>query len=224
MRGGLWAFVPRLGRRSRFYSPSPWLRLRRLPEWLRERGRLWVVAARLVLTAAVIVHLALVFLFPAGRNAFLGADVTADLPYLTLWRPGAAFGFPRESAPHGFIRYAVFAQNGQVQQGEFPNPQIKPNLRYLRWAAAGNVVSRDQPVLHDTILHYLLTNLGSPPLKVDLYAGEWRPDGARPQAADGQSPAALLLSRAAERARVWKLGTHDGLTQTWKPATRNGNK
>jgi hypothetical protein len=223
MRGGMWAFVPRLGRRSHFHYPSPWLRVRRLLDWAREHGS-WIAAAQLALTVAVILHLGLVFLFPAGRNAFLGVDVTARIPYLTHWRPGDAFGFPTDSAPRGFIRYAVFAQSGQVQEGVFPNPQLKPNLRYLRWAAAGNVVSDDQPVLHDTVLHYLLNNLGSPPLKLDLYAGEWVLDSARPQARDDRTSGSLLLERAAERARVWKLGTHDGLTRSWKPFARNGTK
>ena len=224
MRGGLWAFVPRLGRRSHFYYPSPWVRLRRTLDWVRERGRMWVVAAQLGLTAVVLVHLGLVFLFPAGRNAFLDVDVSQSIRYLTLWRPGDAFGFATDAAPRGFIRYAVYAQSGQVQEGVFPNPQIQPNLRYLRWAAAGNVVSGDEPVLHDTILRYLLSNLGSPPLKVDLYAGEWQTDGALPPPADGRPPGTQLMERAEERVRVWKLGTHDGLTRVWKPASRSANK
>jgi len=224
MRGGLRLFLPRLGRRSHFYYPSPWLRLRRSLDWVRERGAMWIVAGQLALTAVVLAHLALVFLFPSGRNAFMGVDVTARIPYLTLWRPGDAFGFSGDSAPRGFIRYAVYAQSGLVQEGVFPNPQTRPNLRYLRWAAAGNVISGDQPVLHDTILRYLLQNLGSPPLKVDLYAGQWQTEAARPLASDGRSPGAALAERAAERSRVWKLGTHDGLTQTWKPNSRNGNK
>jgi hypothetical protein len=106
----------------------------------------------------------------------------------------------------------------------FPNPQIQPNLRYLRWAAAGNVVSGDDPELHDRILRYLLDNLSSTPIKVDLYAGEWQLDQARPAPVEGRSAGSLLLERAAGRARVWKLGTHDGLTRTWKPVSRNGKK
>lgn len=223
MRGGMWAFVPRLGRRRHFHYPSPALRLRRVLDWAKEHGS-WIAAAQLALTALVIVHLGLVFLFPGGRNHFLGVNIADRLPHLTLWRPGDAFGFPGESAPHGFIRYAVFAQSGQVQEGVFPNPQLTPNLRYLRWAAAGNVVSDDQPILHGTVLHYLLNNLGSPPLKVDLYAGEWQLDDARPAATEERSAGSLLLDRAAERARVWKLGTHDGLTRSWTPFARTRGK
>ena len=225
MRGGLRTFAPWFGRRDRrLYRPTPWLRLRRGLGWLQEHSPSGLLALQLLLTLAAIVHLALVFLFPAGRNAFLDVDLRERMPYLTLWRPGDAFGFDSASAPRGFIRYAVFAQNGQVQEGVFPNPQVRPDLRYSRWAAAGNVVSGNQPLLHDALLHYLLTNLGSSPLKVDLYAGEWEPDGALVPAGGGRASHAALAEQAARRTRVWKLGTHDGLTRTWKPATRNGTQ
>jgi hypothetical protein len=49
--------------------------------------------------------------------------------------------------------------------------------------------------------------------------------GAPPPAEDdARTPGARLIERAADRARVWKLGTHDGLTRVWKPVARNGTK
>jgi hypothetical protein len=186
------------------------------------------MALHLLLTAGAIAHLALVFLFPAGRNAFLGANVSRQLPHLTYWRPADAFGFSAHAAPRGFIRYAVFAQDGQVREGEFPNPHVRPNLRYSRWSSAGTVVSGDRPALHDALLNYLLAHLGSTPLKVELYAGEWGPSGAPAPSGDGAigqaANRATLTDQASGRARLWKLGTHDGLTQTWKPVSPNGVK
>jgi hypothetical protein len=178
------------------------------------------VALRLCLTAVALAHLVLVLLVPTGRNAFLDIDLRERLPYLTFWRPGDAFGFPAQGPARGFIRYAMYAQDGQVQEGVFPNPQVRPDLRYSRWAAAGNVVSGNEPALHDALLSYLLAHLSSSPLKVELYAGEWEPNGSLPAAGDGRANGRAL----ADRARLWKLGTHDGLTQTWKPASSNGNK
>ena len=227
MKGGLRTFVPWLGRGGRHYHsptpwhpPTPWLRLRRFLGMLQERMPAGVLALQLLLTGLAIGHLALVFLFPAGRNGFLDIDLRSALPHLTLWRPSDAFGFGAEDGPRGFIRYAVFAQNGQVQEGVFPNPQVRPNLRYSRWAAAGDAISGNQPVLHAALLHYLLSNIGSSPIRVDLFAGEWEPDGPGAPAGDGR----VTPARLSERARVWKLGTHDGLTESWKPATRNSNK
>jgi hypothetical protein len=191
--------------------PAPWLRARRLMVWAETQVPAALLSLKLLLTLVAVAHLGLVFLLPGGRNAFLALDVRSHLPHLTFWRPASAFGFPGASAADGFVRYAVFAQNGTVQEGSFPNPHIQPNLRFSRWAAAGNMVSEDRPDMHAKLLHYLLEHLPSPPLKVDLFAGNWQLEPPSP-GSDGAS------------ARVRKLGTHDGLTQSWQPTSRIGKK
>jgi hypothetical protein len=185
--------------------------MRRFRVWAEGQVPAALLSLKLLLTLIAVVHLGLVFLLPGGRNAFLALDVRGHLPYLTFWRLPGAFGFPGSSGPDGFVRYAIFAQNGTVQEGSFPNPRIQPDLRFSRWAAAGNMVSEDRPDMHAKLLRYLLEHLSSPPLKVDLFAGNWELE-APAEGVDGAS------------ARVRKLGTHDGLTQTWKPTSRNGNK
>jgi hypothetical protein len=191
--------------------PAPWLPARRLMVWAESQIPAALLSLKLLLTLIAVVQLGLVFLLPGGRNAFLSLDLRTHLPHLTFLRSSNAFGFPGSAGPDGFVRYAIFAQNGTLQEGSFPNPRIQPDLRFSRWAAAGNMVSGDRPDMHAKVLRYLLEHLPSPPLKVDLFAGNWQLD-APAAGADGAS------------ARVRKLGTHDGLTQSWKPLARNGNK
>ena len=162
---------------------------------------------RLALTVLAIAHLALVLVLPGGRNPIFGVDATARLPYLTFWRTGQAFGFPPHGGQDSYVRFDVYDQSGTTLEGVFPNPNIKPDLRYLRWAAAGQAVSGDRPELHSTLLDYLLRDLESPPLKIEMYAGAWVLEH-QPCANGGGGK-----REAGQR----KLGTHDGLTQAWKP-------
>jgi hypothetical protein len=190
--------------------PAPWLPLRRLSVWAEERAPAALLSLKVLLTLLAVAHLALVFLLPGGRNTFLALEARDRLPHLTFWRVGGAFGFPDFPRKDGFIRYAIYAQNGSVQQGSFPNPDIRPDLRYTRWAAAGRLVSGDRPDMHAKLLLYLLEHLPSPPLKVELFAGDWVLEA--PPITDGAA------------VRVRRLGTHDGLSQAWKPVSRAGNQ
>lgn len=202
------------GRRQRIRYPFPAFRLRGFVSWLHTRPHGFVIVGQAVLTLVAVVHLALVFLLPGGRNDFLEIDATPQLPHLTFWRTGDAFGFPSLGDRDGFIRYEVYAQNGSTLEGVFPNPHVKPDLRYLRWAAAGEAVSGDRSELHTTLLQYLLGNLSSPPLKVELYAGEWDPQ--EPPGAKGEPEPRV--------AAQWRLGSHDGLTQAWESEAENEAK
>lgn len=191
------------------YSAAPH-RFRRL---LARLETLWP-AARLAgllgLTAAAVLHLALALGFPAGRNDLLGANLRQALPYLTYLRAPGAFGFPDPEARGGFIRYTVYTEGGTVHEGFFPDRSLTPELRYQRWAAAGDLLRRDRPALHRSLLDYLLTELPAAPIKLELFAAEWIPGRTH---GDAERPY-----------RLRKLGTHDGLTREWTPVAGDGSR
>lgn len=190
--------------RTRPVVPLPRITLRHFSGWLYAHRGDALPLSRLALSLLAVAHLALFLLLPGGRNVSLGWDASAALPHLTYLRAPDAYGFPGQEDPQGFVRFEIYDQEGEVRQGVFPSTRVKPNLRYQRWAAAGDAVSASDPALHERLLSYLLESLNSPPLRVELFAGSWQdplppPDAIRPLPAPHQR----------------KVGSHDGLTRSW---------
>ncbi len=196
-------------RKKRIYPAAP-SRLRRFISRLPERLYLVRVAVKVGLSLIVVAHLTMVTLLPGGWNGLLGVDARANLPHLTHFAISDAFGFADGHFGKGFILYRVFTQEGTTLDGVFPDSHILPYLRFDRWAAAGDVMSRGQPELHAVLLSYILANLPSAPVKLEMYAGEWvhrRPDSVDP-AGGGET---------GRHYRLTMLGSHDGLTRLWRP-------
>lgn len=168
----------------------------------------WLQAPLIVLA---LVHLALVALFPGGRNALFGYE-PADTPgYLTFFRVDDTLGFYKLEGRDGFLVYKVFTQDGTVLNGVFPDTGVSPRLRYDRWAMLGDAATGPYPVLHETVASYVLDHLPSPPLRLELFAADWWWDRNR-----FRFPYPGTHVEAELELRM--LGTYNGLTREWKPA------
>lgn len=186
-----------------------WIRLRK---WLVESVPLMVFGLQFAVTMAIVLHLAMALVAPAGHFPISESRVPTPFAYLT-WLPGGnAIGFPQDATRHRFLFFKIFGQDGAVVEGSLPDHGAYHLIRYDRWSRVGEVVSRDNPTLHRNMLLFLLERLPSPPLKVELYAGVWAPG-------DVALPVLQASKRERERSiAVHLLGTYDGLHRTWTPA------
>ncbi|MCH8841594.1 MAG: hypothetical protein IID61_01340 [SAR324 cluster bacterium] len=197
-------------RKKRVYPAAP-SRIRRFIARLSERLYVVRVAVKVGLSLAVAAHLGMVIVLPGGWNGLMQFDARATLPHLTHFPVSDAFGFADGQFGKGFILYRIFTQEGTTLEGVFPDSNILPYLRFDRWAAAGDVMSRDQPELHAILLDYILAHLPSAPVKLEMYAGQW---------VDGRSVSTGVAEGdgSERRYRLTKLGSHDGLTRLWRPS------
>lgn len=163
------------------------------------------------LTLLAAVHLAGIALFPGGYNPVLNLHSGSVFSYLTYFPSTDTLGFPGAGESRGFLLYKIYAQNGEVLEGTFPDPRVKPNLRYERWAAAGNVSTGELADVHASIMTYLVSQLPEPPLRIEMFAARWVWDHnkfAFPWRGFNRDNALELHL----------LGVYNGLTRVWRPA------
>ena len=199
----------RTRRKAASYYPVP-LRFRSTGKWIHQHRHSAVLAAKLLVTAAVCVHLGAAALFPGGSNALLDTQAKSLFAYLTLAPVGDALGFYKTRGKDGFLVYKVFNEAGKVLEGAFPDPGISPRLRYDRWAMFGDHAGKDYPEIHAAFLKYLLERLPATPLKVEIHSARWAwgwQNGAPPS--NGGNRGGILVLR--------KLGSYDGVLKVWSP-------
>jgi len=185
--------------------------LRETLEWLERQFSRALPFVRLPITLLILVHLVLVAAFPGGRNALFGVTAQEGPITASLFQVPDTLGFYTTDGTDGFLVYKIYTQDGTVVNGIFPDTAVAPRLRYDRWAAAGNAGSGPYPALHAYVARYVLGQLPSPPLKLELFAAHWSWDRnslSFPWPGDG--PDTQLELR--------KLGTYNGLTRSWEPA------
>jgi hypothetical protein len=172
---------------------------------------------RLPLTVLALAHLALVGLFPGGRNALFGVTAPDAPTYASLFQVPDTLGFYTTNGTDGYLVYKIFTQDGNVVDGVFPDTGVAPRLRYDRWATAGNAAAGPIPELHAYVTRYVLDQLPSPPLRMELFAARWSWDrNSLTFPWPGKGPDATLELR--------RLGSYNGLTRTWEPATPEGQR
>lgn len=203
-------------RRSSAYYPRP--RRFRWAEQLIERHRhRAAIAARVLLTLAVVAHLAAAALLPGGRNALFGLKAGSVLSYLTLLPAAGTMGFYKTAGKDGFLVYKIYTEQGTVVEGAFPDQGASPRLRYDRLAMLAHHMSGDYPAFHYLFLGYLVDRLPGKSLKLELHSAKWTWNGAaNPPAANGGKGSGLLVLR--------KLGSYDGLRKAWSPAKQKKKK
>ncbi len=212
----------------RSLRPAGWLRRGRRPAGipkgpgalsrLRRRlgqGQPWrrLEVAGLVASVLGCVHLAAVALLPGGHNRVFDWSAPSPLAYLTLLPAPQALGFPPRAGRGGFLLYKLYAQNGQILDGSFPDARVRPRLRYDRWALAGEIATADVPALHSSIVAYQVSQLPDPPLRVEMYAADWEWDHNK-----YEFPWRGFNHDSALELRL--LGSYNGLTQEWTPAPK----
>ncbi|HKI99208.1 MAG TPA: hypothetical protein VKB51_12110 [bacterium] len=172
---------------------------------------------RLPLTVLAVVHLVLVALFPGGQNALFGLT-TQDTPtYASLFQVPDTLGFYTADGTDGFLVYKIYTQDGGMVNGVFPDTRVAPRLRYDRWATAGNAASGPYPELQDYVVNYVLKQLPSPPLRMELFAGHWTWDrNSLTFPWPGQGPDTTL--------ELHRLGNYNGLTRTWEPSGKEDKR
>lgn len=191
----------------------------RFSPWLRTiLGDLRVEYLCLPLTLLAAVHLGGVLLFPGGYNGVFDARVRGGFSYLTYFPAADTLGFPGPGESNGFLLYKIFAQNGEVLEGTFPDPRVRPRLRYERWAAAGNLSTPGELAdVHASIVTYLVAQLPEPPLRIEMFSAHWVWDHNK----------FTFPWRGFNRDNALELhllGTYNGLTQVWRPAGKGAPK
>lgn len=203
----------RRGGYSPFRGPTLW---QRAGMWLRQAlapAWPWV---RVPLSVLALAHIVLVFLLPGGRSELLGVQAQGLPAYLSLFEVGDAEGYYTPGGRDGFLVYRIFTQEDEVVEASFPDTGVLPRLRYERWAAAGHVAAGPHPQLHAAALDYVLDSLPGQPVKLEMYAADWRWD--RDEL--GYPWPGEALPEVERRLRP--LGTYDGFTRTWQPAGATG--
>lgn len=164
-----------------------------------------------VLTIVGAVHLGAVLIVPGGSNRVFDLKASSLFAYQTFFPAPDVLGFPAIGEREGFLFYRIFAQDGQMLDGSFPDPQVRPRVRYDRWAVAGDQATENLPGLHASIMAYLVNQLPEPPLRIEMYAAHWVWDRNKFQfpwrGFNKESSLDLKL-----------LGTYNGLTKVWTPA------
>jgi hypothetical protein len=170
---------------------------------------------RLPLTLLAVAHLGLVALFPGGQNALFGVTAQDGPAYPSLFQVPDTLGFYTTDGTDGFLVYKIYTQDGGVVDGIFPDTHVAPRLRYDRWATAGNAASGPYPVLQSYVVRYVLKQLPSPPLRMELFSARWSWDrNSLSFPWPGTGPDASL--------ELHRLGNYNGLTRTWEPAAKGG--
>lgn len=203
------------GGRRRHVEPGPygpkhpfWNFLARLEAAL---VRAWPLV-RVPLSLLAVAHLVLVGLFPGGRNALFGVTDKNGPAYPSLFQVPDTLGFSTADGADGFLVYKIYTQDGGVVNGVFPDTHVAPRLRYNRWARVGNAASGPYPVLHRFVVDYVLRQLPSPPVRVELFAAHWSWDrNSLSFPWPGTGPQTTL--------HLQHLGDYNGLTRTWEPAS-----
>lgn len=171
----------------------------------------WMELLWFTLTVVGVVHLGTVLLVPGGVNQIFGWKARSVFAYQTYFPAPDVLGFPDVVEREGFLLYKIYAQNGQMLDGSFPDPLVRPRIRYDRWAAAGNLATANLPDLHASIMAYLVNQLPEPPLRIEMYAARWVWDRNRFRfpwrGFNKESSLDLKL-----------LGFYNGLTNVWTPA------
>jgi len=95
------------------------------------------------------------------------------------------------------------------------------DVRYLfaydRWATAGNAASGPYPALHAFVARYVLSQLPSPPVRLELFSARWSWDrNSLTFPWPGKGPDTTLELR--------RLGTYNGLTRTWEPVSKEDKR
>jgi hypothetical protein len=201
-----WFSFERLLRKSNVAYPgrSWWSRLT-LGSPLQRSEWLWFA-----LTVVGVVHLAAVLIVPGGVNRIFDLRADGVFAYQTFYPAPDVLGFPPSQEREGFLTYKIYAQDGQTLDGAFPDPQVRPRVRYDRWAAAGYQATGNYPDLHASILAYLVNQLPEPPLRIEMYAARWSWDRNR-----FQYPWRGFNQDSALELKL--LGTYNGLTKVWTP-------
>lgn len=187
----------------------------RLRRWLGERSSIFVRILQLTATAAAVAHLIMVGLVPEGRNDFYQIDAPRPFTYLSLIPVGDTVGYPETSLERRFLLYRAYTQDGSIDSRMVPDLDSLHGLRYDRWARAVRVAGQDYPELHRSVVEYLLLQLPSPPLKLELFSARWHPlRQPRPVLGKGTpaGPPGVALRL---------LGTYDGLQEVWHPSNRS---
>jgi len=199
--------LQRLFRRSPSIYPkkSLWERLGGKGTFDRKES-LW-----LVLTIVGAVHLCAVLIVPGGSNGVFDLKANSIFAYQTFFPAPDVLGFPAIGEREGFLFYKIFAQDGQMLDGSFPDPQVRPRVRYDRWAVAGDQATANLPGLHASIMAYLVNQLPEPPLRIEMYAAHWVWDRNK-----FQFPWRGFNKESSLDLRL--LGTYNGLTRVWTPA------
>ncbi len=169
------------------------------------------------LTILAVVHLVGVLVFPGGYNTVFAKRAVSAFAYLTYFPSADVLGFPSEGEARNFLLYKIYAQNGEQLEGTFPDPRVRPHLRYERWATAGDLSSADLSDVHASILTYLVTQLPEPPLRVEMFAARWVWDRNK----------FTFPWRGFNRDNALELhllGTYNGLTRVWRPASKGADK
>jgi hypothetical protein len=194
------------GRSTSIYPESNlWKRLAG-KDLSRRREWLW-----LALTLAGAVHLGAVAIVPGGTNRIFDLSAGPVFAYQTLFPALDVLGFPALGERENFLFYKIFAQDGQMLDGSFPDPQVRPRVRYDRWAVAGDQATANLPGLHASIMAYLVNQLPEPPLRIEMYAAHWVWDRNK-----FQFPWRGFNKDSALDLRL--LGAYNGLTKVWTPA------
>jgi hypothetical protein len=191
----------------------------RLGPWLRSLfSDLRMEYLCLPLTLLALVHLVGVLAFPGGYNPVFDGRASSVFSYLTYFPAADTLGFPGPGESRGFLLYKIFAQNGEVLEGTFPDPRVKPRLRYERWAAAGNQSTPGELAdVHASIVAYLVTQLPEPPLRIEMFSARWVWDHNK----------FTFPWRGFNRDNALELhllGSYNGLTQVWRPAGKGADK
>lgn len=165
---------------------------------------------RLPLSLLALAHVALLVLFPGGVNGLLGVAAEETPAYLSLFRAPDTLGIYAADGVNAFIVYKIYTEGGEVVEGIFPDPDVAPKLRYDRWAAAADAATGPFANLHTFVTGYVLKQLSSPPVRMELYAAKWRWDR---NTLHFPWPGPRLQTRLELRL----LGNYNGLTRTWEP-------
>ena len=172
---------------------------------------------RLPLSLLAVAHLAVMALFPGGRNALLGVAVERAPTYASLFQVPDTLGFYTTGGTDGFLVYKIYTQDGGAVDGVFPDTGVAPRLRYDRWATAGNAASGPYPALHAFVARYVLSQLPSPPVRLELFSARWSWDrNSLTFPWPGKGPDTTLELR--------RLGTYNGLTRTWEPVSKEDKR
>lgn len=170
------------------------------------------------LTLLAVVHLAGVAVFPGGYNTVLDRRAGGLFAYLTYFPAGDVLAFPGAGESRSFLLYKIYAQNGEMLEGAFPDTRVRPRLRYERWAAAGNLAADSNlPDVHAAIVTHLVAQLPEPPLRIEMFSARWVWDRNK----------FVFPWRGFNRDSALELhllGTYNGLTRVWRPAGKGADK
>lgn len=176
-------------------------------DWI---GQRWVYL-QLPLTVLAVAHLLVVALFPAGSDKLMGIKKESIPGYVSMFQVRDAQGFYKTSGLDRFIMYKIYSQNGDLLTGFFPDSRITPRLRYDRWAMAGHRASEVSQQVHKQIGNYIIEQLPSIPLRMEMYSAGWewdRNDFSFPWPGTHLNATLDLKS----------LGYFNGLNKAWVPA------